>query len=92
MYHWDAGWHMGWMGIGWIVLIALAVAVVWAIARGTRGLGGPVESARDVVKRRYANGEIDRETYERMLRDLQDLPPSRPPGRPPTTGGPSGRS
>jgi uncharacterized membrane protein len=58
MYHWDAGWHMGWMGIGWFVLIALAVAVVWAIARGARGLGGPAESARDVVKRRYANGEI----------------------------------
>jgi uncharacterized membrane protein len=30
----------------------------------------PAESPRDIVKRRYAAGEIDRDTYVRMLDDL----------------------
>jgi uncharacterized membrane protein len=28
------------------------------------------ESPEEIVKRRYAEGEIDRETYERMVGDL----------------------
>jgi len=34
-------------------------------------------TAEDILKARYARGEIDRETYLQMLRDLQ-TPPSRP--------------
>ena len=70
MYHWDAGWHMGWMGFGWLVLAVLIALVVWAATRASRGAGSNGESPREILKRRYARGEIDRETYQRMLRDL----------------------
>jgi putative membrane protein len=61
---------MGWMGLGWLLLAATIAFVVWAAARASRGAGGESGSPREVLKRRYAKGEIDRETYQRMLRDL----------------------
>ena len=33
--------------------------------------GRAPESARDILDRRYANGEITKEQYEQMRRDLQ---------------------
>jgi putative membrane protein len=33
------------------------------------------ESAMDVLKRRYASGEISREEFDQMRQDLQDNPP-----------------
>lgn len=58
---------MGFMGLWWILGIALVAAVVWALLRARRGsIVGPPESPEEILKRRYAKGEIDRETYERM--------------------------
>jgi putative membrane protein len=66
--HWDG--NMGWMAIWWIVIIAAVVSVLW-IALSSARRGGGEESPEKVLKRRYAQGEIDRETYERMLEDLR---------------------
>jgi putative membrane protein len=74
MHGWYGDGHMGWMSIGWIFGLALIVALVWALLRASRRPGGtrePRESAEDVLQRRYAKGEIDRDTYQRMLRDLK---------------------
>ncbi len=74
------GWGYGMMGayglIGMIfdlLLIAgVIVLVVWAVRRFTeRGMtssGG--QSARDILQVRYARGEITREQYQQMLKDL----------------------
>lgn len=64
---------MGWMALWWLIGIALVVLLVWALARGLPfgQSGGAGESPEQIVKRRYAKGEIDRETYERMLEDLK---------------------
>lgn len=69
--HWE---FMGWggaMGLLWIVLL---VAVVWALFTVLRPAGrdrdaGP--SAREILDRRYANGEIDADEYQRRLNDLR---------------------
>lgn len=73
MHYWDDGWHMGWMGLWWVVGIALVVLLAWVLLRaGGVGRTGERESPEQILKRRYARGEIDRETYQRMLADLRE--------------------
>lgn len=68
-WHHD-GWYMGWMWIWWALVAAgLALAVFFLVSQ--RRAGPPGEPPERVVKRRYARGEIDRETYRQMLDDLQ---------------------
>lgn len=72
--HWNDFGHMGWMWLWWILIIAAVVAVIWAAANATRRSdesGSTRESPVSALKRRYANGEIDRDTYQRMLEDLR---------------------
>jgi putative membrane protein len=80
--HWDYGWGMG-FGIGWIlnhsqlilnwVLIILGILgivyLVKAIA-GSAKKGEKEESALDILKKRYARGDINKEEFERMKDDL----------------------
>jgi uncharacterized membrane protein len=67
------------MGIGMIVLVIAAVVVVVYLIRGMAMTTVPthppvamaaVETPRDIVQRRYANGELDREDYLQKLKDL----------------------
>ena len=75
------GWACGplgfmggpWAGIGNLVFWgAIAALAVWAVVRFTRSreTAGPRDSALEVLKRRYAAGEIDREEYERVRHTL----------------------
>ncbi len=69
--HWPGDWHMGGMWIWWILIILVVFAAVWyAVTASRRGNGAPEESPEKILKRRYASGEIDRETYERSLAEL----------------------
>ncbi len=49
----------------WILLIAGVVVVIGWLLRGE------VDSPLEILRRRYARGEMDRETYARMRRELQ---------------------
>ena len=70
--HWNGNGHMGWMGFWWIVGAVLIGLVIWALLRASRRpMDGSSESPERVLKHRYADGEMDRETYERMLEDLR---------------------
>lgn len=74
--HWGFGEeHMGGMWIWWIWWIlgaALIAAVGFAVIRTVRGaMNTTTESPEQILERRYAKGELDLETYERMLRDLK---------------------
>ena len=74
MMHWD---NYGWgMGFGWVFMIvfwALVVLGVFyvfqAVMRSTGKAGG--KEPLDIVKKRYAKGEISREEFERMKDDLK---------------------
>lgn len=66
------GWHTGGMGLWWIVIAVALVGVIWFVITTTRrGREDSGESPEQTLKRRYAKGELDRETYERMLADLR---------------------
>ena len=68
------GW--GWIGLGlvhmvvfWgLVILMLAALVKW-LAGGGAASPGP-ENAMEILKKRYAKGDITREEYERMKCDL----------------------
>jgi putative membrane protein len=76
-------WMMGWFGfpfIGGIVMLLSLVliigGVVWLVQSLARGSGQPWigtpagESPLDILRRRYAKGEITGEQFEQMRRDL----------------------
>lgn len=66
------GWWVGGMWffplLFWVLVIAGAVFIVrWLRERGQE----QKESSLDILKRRYASGEIDRDTFEQMKKDIQ---------------------
>ena len=71
---WGAGSMMGWFGGGivmilfWILFIGL---IAW-IAREASGRHShhSSSSALDILKERYAKGEIDKEEFESKKKDL----------------------
>jgi putative membrane protein len=67
------GWGWGWMWIWWVVILLAIAAVGWYAAAASRRNGGPLreEAPEQALKRRYAKGEIDRDTYQRILEDLR---------------------
>lgn len=76
------GWGMG--GGGWIAMtvfwVAVIALIIWLVTRAFAGRddrndGGrrgfpPTESPEQVLDRRYAAGELDLETYQRMRANL----------------------
>lgn len=69
-------WGWVWMiliGLFWLAIIAALIWLFYRIARsqGWIGEGRPRDRAVEVLRERYARGEIDRETYERMLEELR---------------------
>ena len=71
------GWGMGWFGgifmiVFWIlIIVALVFLIRWLIQSTGRdksvGSGG---RALDILKERYARGEINKAEFEQMRRDL----------------------
>jgi putative membrane protein len=73
------GWMIPW---GWILIVILVVILIYAL--GGRGGQRPSEPSRgshveekpaletplDIMKKRYARGEISREDFEQMKKDL----------------------
>ncbi len=68
--HW-AGWHMGWMWILWILIIIVLVLSIGWIIISTRGGNASPESPEQILKKRYAQGEIKKEEFEQKLKDLR---------------------
>lgn len=60
------------MLIFWIVVILIAVFIVWTlIGRTGSSLVNAQESALDILKKRYARGEISEEEFEHKRNELE---------------------
>jgi putative membrane protein len=74
-FEWWGG-HMPWMWIffpigGFVVFFILIVLVLFLLLRRPSQRTGPeTESALDILKKRYARGEISREEFEKMRQDI----------------------
>ena len=82
---WGQGMMGGYGGMGWfgsifmlifwgLIIVGLVLLIRWlvfATRRGEEHSGGG-SRAMDILKERYARGEIDREEFEQRRRDLRD--------------------
>lgn len=74
------GYGSGWMGMGmgiafWIlIIVGIVVLVRWLMISSRGGSSAPGASsggrALDILKERYAKGEISKQEFEDMKRDL----------------------
>ena len=75
---WDGMTGHGWFGgIGMVLFWALILGVVVLLVRVLSGRGDDRSgdagrSALDMLKVRYARGEIDRQQFEQMKQDPED--------------------
>ena len=74
---WGVGpwfWGPSWWPWGSLVMVGFWVAVIVVLAVLFRRLGWPTsgrsDSALEILRSRYARGELSREDFETMRRDL----------------------
>lgn len=71
-------WGMGMMLVnfvtGFLFLALLIVGMIaglkWIFGHGTPGLENPRESGLDILKKRYARGDVTKEEFEAKKRDI----------------------
>jgi len=69
----------GFFGFGWLFMIAFWALVIVGVVLVIKALipkesekhEKPAETALDILKKRYAQGEISKEEFEEKRRDLQ---------------------
>ena len=84
MWNWNDGpdgWGLLWMALMMaIVWVPLLLILVWALREFGRPRGSeqppasqlpPEPDAREIARRAYARGEIDRERYLQIIEDLE---------------------
>lgn len=66
------GWWMLFSVMFWIlVIVGIVLLAVWAVQKGTGGgAGSTEESALEILKKRYARGEISKEEFEEKKRHI----------------------
>jgi len=75
-YHWGWGWQG--MGFAWVFPVFFLIVLIGVVVLLLRGSGfgrsqdggGRRETAREILDRRYANGELTKEQYEEMKQTL----------------------
>lgn len=72
---------MGNFGLGWfmpVFMIIFWILIIWAIVALIRGLSSPgsigkqADSALGILKKRYAQGEINKQEYDEKKKDLTE--------------------
>jgi putative membrane protein len=70
---WGPGNMMGWLGGGVMMIgfwVLVAVLIVWIIREISGKNSHSSSNALDILKERYAKGEIDKKEFEEKKKDL----------------------
>lgn len=73
--HMMGGWGMGWMGgimmfaIWGLIIVGGVLLIRWLI-QASKGQGRASGGTLDILKQRYARGEIDSEQFQHMKAEL----------------------
>lgn len=73
MFH---DWMWGGMWFSWIFWIVIIGLIIWLVinqsSRNKQNFpSSPNETPLDILKKRYAKGEINKEQFEQMRKDLE---------------------
>ena len=73
MWDFGIGWWWGFGGIFMVLLwIGLIILIVWGVTKLSKGGGSEIKKdAMDIVRERYAKGEISKEEFEQIKKDLK---------------------
>lgn len=72
MNDWHGVGHMGGMWLWWILGIAIIGVLAWVVVKPLSSNSRDNESTpEELLKRRYAQGDIDKDDYEKRLSDLR---------------------
>lgn len=64
------GFGGGFMGFFWLIALVLIVWAVIALVKSGSNTGSNEQKPLDLLKERYARGEIDKEEFEQKRKDL----------------------
>jgi uncharacterized membrane protein len=71
MHYWFNGWHMIWMTASWLAGIGLLFVLIGLLAAAINGRPTTEDSPEEILRRRYAAGEIETGEYEQRLEELR---------------------
>ncbi|OGI46522.1 MAG: hypothetical protein A2151_03740 [Candidatus Muproteobacteria bacterium RBG_16_65_34] len=78
-YAGEYGWPWWWWGAGlvhmllfWgLIVLGIAALAKWLFAKPAGAGGAREKTPLDILKERYARGEVNREEFEQKKRDLE---------------------
>jgi putative membrane protein len=74
MHEWNYEWHFfGMHGLWWLFWVILLLVIFFVAFRGELRTKKKKDSPLDILKRRYASGDISTEEYKERKRALEDL-------------------
>lgn len=75
MWNYYGGHMFGWGIFGWLMMLLVwglpVVLIVWAVRGGFGSKNDVGKSALDILKERYAKGEINKEEFESKKKDIE---------------------
>jgi putative membrane protein len=79
MMQWNSGFGGIWMFLWWLIIISLVVGVAYMLINGGhripndgRVISRSPQNAMEILKERYAKGEITEEEFIKMRKNLRD--------------------
>ena len=65
------GYGVGFMWIIFLVVIGVLIYFLLKASKSKKSDGSMIETSLDILKKRYAKGEIDKEEFDRKKKDLE---------------------